>query len=297
MRPQGTVDPSPPETLWLEGVGGVALAVDYWPGERQPILAVHGLASNARLWWAVASTLAEAGHAVAALDQRGHGRSDKPSWGYDFATIVDDLGSVIAQLASAKGDLWSNPLLAGQSWGGNVVLEAAARRAGHPSAIACVDGGTIELRDSFTTWEECRTKLAPPSLAGMRASRLEGIIRSAHPTWPEEGIRATLANVEVRSGGTIAPWLGRENHLKILQALWDHQPSKLYAGIEVPVLLIPADNREENASAKRAAIDQAEAAIPRCRVRWVEGDHDLHAQHPTVIAELLHAATQEDFFP
>ena len=54
--------------------------------ERRPFLLVHGLSSNARTWDGVAAELSAAGHPVVAIDQRGHGRSEKPpiSAGYDF---------------------------------------------------------------------------------------------------------------------------------------------------------------------------------------------------------------------
>jgi hypothetical protein len=31
-------------------------------------------------------------------------------------------------------------------------------------------------------------------------------------------------------------------------------------------------------------------------VQWVPGDHDLHAQHPDVVADLVHQAADERFF-
>ena len=43
-----------------------------------PILLLHGLASAARIWDFVAPLLAEHGYVVTALDQRGHGESEKP---------------------------------------------------------------------------------------------------------------------------------------------------------------------------------------------------------------------------
>ena len=42
------------------------------------------------------------------------------------------------------------------------------------------------------------------------------MIRAMHPDWPETGIPGTLANVEVRADGTIAPWLTLDRHLAIL---------------------------------------------------------------------------------
>ena len=53
-----------------------------------PFVLVHGLSSNARLWDGVGERLRERGHSSAALDQRGHGHSDKPESGYDFATVT-----------------------------------------------------------------------------------------------------------------------------------------------------------------------------------------------------------------
>ena len=51
-------------------------------GDATPFLLVHGLASTARTWELVMPLLADAGHPVAAIDQRGHGLSDKPDDDY-----------------------------------------------------------------------------------------------------------------------------------------------------------------------------------------------------------------------
>ena len=78
-----------------------------------PFLLVHGLASNARLWDGVARRLASAGHSAVAVDLRGHGHSDKPESGYDFATIVEDMRALIGALGLG----FERPILVGQSWG------------------------------------------------------------------------------------------------------------------------------------------------------------------------------------
>src|ERR1700739_1745131 len=99
-----------------------------------PVLLVHELPSNPRLWNGVAERLAAAGHPVAAIDQRGHGQSDKPDDRYDFATLTDDLIAVLHDLGG------QTPWLAGQSWGANVVLELAARHPGSTAGLVLVDG-------------------------------------------------------------------------------------------------------------------------------------------------------------
>lgn len=275
--------------------GGVRLAVDTWAGERTGMLLVHGLASNARLWDGVAGCLVKLGHAVATVDQRGHGRSEKPDWGYDFATVCDDLAVVTSALGDGLGGdrrPWQAPLAVGQSWGANVVLELAWRRPELVAGVACVDGATSDLAERFSTWESCREALAPPRLAGTPAGDFEAMIRRAHPTWPESGIAGMLANVEVRSDGTVAPWLSFEHHLMILEALYWHSPSSRLRDLQVPVLLLPADTGDGLwTAAKRASVEAALGANPLVRARWFSpADHDVQAQFPEELADVLHAA-------
>ena len=258
------------------------------------MLAVHGLASNARMWDGVAAQLATMGHPVAAVDLRGHGRSDKPDSGYDFGTVAADLAAVIEALEwQGQG----RPLAAGQSWGGNVVLELASRHPDAVRAIACIDGGTLDLSTQFATWEAARAALTPPRLVGMPAADFEAAVRAMHPDWPETGIRGALANIEVRPDGTIAPWLTLERHLEILRQLWEYRPADRYALVPVPVLLVPADSGDRSwAASKQASLKQAEAALPIVQTRWLSGDHDLHAQYPAGIASLLHQASLAEFW-
>ena len=252
-------------------------------GEGVPLLLVHGLASNARMWDGVAEVLAAAGHPVVAVDQRGHGRSSKPDEGYDFHTIVSDLIALIASLG------WVRPIVAGQSWGGNVVIELGATHPELAGAIAAVDGGFIELADRFPDWDQCRLALAPPRLIGTPAATIEQWMRSGHPGWPESGIAGSMANFEVRTDGTIAPWLTFERHMMILEALYAHRPSTRFAHLTVPTMLIPADTGDVAwTNDKQAAVDNALERLEFGMVRWFSpADHDIHAQYPVELAEVL----------
>ena len=258
-----------------------------------PMLLVHGLASNARLWDGVAERLAAAGHPVAAVDQRGHGQSDKPDSGYDFATLTDDLLTVLHDLG------WQTAWLAGQSWGANVVLEVGARHPDAAAGLVLVDGGTMELGGRYADWATCEAVLAPPPLNGTSAARFEHLVRTNHPDWPESGIAGTLANVEVLGDGTIRPWLSRSNHMTILRHMWEHRLSERYPLVKIPVLVLPAEDQGNQRwmAGKRQEVARAGAALERSVTRWIPGDHDLHAQHPDLIAELIHDATGSGLFP
>src|SRR5919201_5850693 len=106
----------------------IELAYRDWPGDGQPIVLLHGLSSSSRIWDQVAARLAPRWRVVA-LDQRGHGRSDKPDEGYDFETIVADDRAALAALAAER------PVLVGHSWGGNAALQYAVDVAPGPRAL------------------------------------------------------------------------------------------------------------------------------------------------------------------
>lgn len=268
---------------------GVELAADSWLPADGGVLAgapvfvlVHGLASNARLWDGVAARLVECGYGAVTVDLRGHGRSAKPDAPYDIPTVADDLAALIGALGLER------PVVAGQSWGGNVVVELAARHPGAVRGIVCVDGGWLELSSGFSSWEACREALAPPRLSGMPRADIERRIRGSHPDWPETGIAGALANFEVRADDTIAPWLTFDRHIAVLRGLWEHHPSQRYAAVQAPVLLVPAIADEPaHAGPKRTAVELALARLPNARVRWFAGDHDIHAQHPGELADVM----------
>ena len=54
---------------------GVRLHARDWGGDGPPVILLHGLASNCRIWDGVAPLLAAAGFRTVAVDQRGHGES------------------------------------------------------------------------------------------------------------------------------------------------------------------------------------------------------------------------------
>ncbi len=281
---------------WLP-VRGLKLHIRRWDVGQAPspapFVLVHGLASNARTWDAVARRLQAAGHPVVSVDQRGHGWSDKPDTGYTFDEVTADLRELIGQLR------FQRPVVAGQSWGGGVVADFAARYQDVPGMIVLVDGGFSEMASrSGSTWERISVDLKPPSFLGHPQSDLEDLLRKYHPDWTEEGIQSSLANFEVLPDGTIRPWLSLERHMQILRALWEHHSSELFPKITVPALLCPAFNGEgERVERKRESVDQASKAIPRARVHGFEDtDHDIHIQRPEALTDLMLQALADGFY-
>lgn len=263
---------------------GVRLSVRQWPGGRPEFLLVHGLASNARLWDEVAGHLAAAGHAVHAPDLRSHGESDAPPDGYDTATAAADL----AALADAPG--LSRLVVAGQSWGASVAVRLAVDRPDLVGALALVDGGWGDLRAEFGSWEACEAALRPAELDGLPAEGLRRYLAEEHRDWSTAAIEATAANLRVRPDGRLERPLTIPRHLAILRSMWDDPVLPWLGRVTVPTLLVPAlPGDEARATRKRERVGAAAAALagPATTREYVDADHDLHAQHPTELAEDL----------
>lgn len=260
---------------------GPRLHLRQWPGEKVPFLLLHGLASNARTWDRVAAGLHAAGHPVAAVDQRGHGGSDKPATGYDLATAVDDAARVVGALG------WERPIVVGQSWGGTIVLQLAAQHPGLTRAVGCVDGGYLDLHmHPGPAWRTVSRQLRPPNLLGMPRSKLERVIRSHNPEWDDEGVEATLANFETLCDGTVRPWLSLERHMAIVRAMWELDTAALFTRVGEPVLLCVAERGRMPPEVRRRQVVAAEAGIRRCAVRWfADTDHDIHVHRPSLLAQ------------
>jgi len=299
-RDNGTMS-SPWVTSMVAAPDGTKLRVIDWSAPQSspgiPIVLLHGLASNARLWDGPARCLSHIGHSVMAMDLRGHGHSEKPDHGYSVPEIAADVAHVIETLAATQSK-WTRPLVIGQSWGGNIVVELAAQFPSLIRGIVAVDGGTIDLSHSFAEWEECERTLRPPQLVGMHYDRLRAYIRAAHPDWSEEAIDGQMHNMEKRSDDTIAPYLTMDRHMTILRHLWEDRPVNKWPLIKLPVLFTPASkSHDEHTAMKRQQIAHALSQLPHARVEWFEpADHDLHAQFPDRFAAVVDHAISTGFF-
>jgi non-heme chloroperoxidase len=62
------------------------------------VVLIHGWPLTSASWEYQARTLCESGYRVIAYDRRGFGRSDWPSWGYDYDTLASDLAAILDKL-------------------------------------------------------------------------------------------------------------------------------------------------------------------------------------------------------
>ncbi len=277
------VKPERTDVVVADGVSLSSIVREARPDKRAFLL-VHGLASNARLWDGVSDYLFEAGHSSVAVDLRGHGLSSRPDGGYDFATVSDDLSTVVE---SALG----RPVIAvGQSWGGNIAIELAVRHPDLVTGVVCVDGGFIKLSDPFPDWEEARRQLAPPAFPGATMDEMRQRARQRFPDWSAAAIEGQLANFEVDDDGFVRARLRRELHMKILRHLWEHDPDVIARTVAVPTLVIAVD---EEVDGRGRRVEQFARSLALGTVEWLDAHHDVHAHRPKEVARLLMAFAED----
>jgi pimeloyl-ACP methyl ester carboxylesterase len=95
--------------------------VDDYGGSGRPVVLIHGWPLSGESWSKQVPALESAGYRAITYDRRGFGRSDKPTTGYTYDSLTDDLQAVLSAL-----DL-HDVTLVGFSMGGGEVARYLAK--------------------------------------------------------------------------------------------------------------------------------------------------------------------------
>ena len=171
--------PTPGERSTMEAGGRDWSFLTWGRPSDPPLLLVHGVTSNAGIWWRVGPAVAASGRRVTAVDMPGHGPNPTWSGRNRFSDTAIDLAAFIR----ATGlDI---PALAvvGHSWGAMVTahLPGAGIR---PAAIILVDPPylTLEQLEALT---RDPTERPYDALADARSA-----VRLANPDWSDGDVDA-----------------------------------------------------------------------------------------------------------
>jgi pimeloyl-ACP methyl ester carboxylesterase len=144
-----------------------------------PLLLVHGVTSNAGIWWRVAPALAASGRRVIAVDMPGHGPDPTWSGRHRFADTAAELAAFIR---AAELDV---PGLAvvGHSWG--AMVSAHLPGAGiRPTTLVLLDPPYLSLEQLEALTRE-PTERPYQTLDEARAA-----VRLANPGWSDGDVEA-----------------------------------------------------------------------------------------------------------
>lgn len=123
-------------TINVDGVGIHCLIAG--PAGAPPVVFVHGLGGSLATWSLNLPAFAER-FRVCALDLPGAGASDKPSAGYEVASLANAVARVMEEL----GADWLPANLVGHSLGGAVALTLAERFPGRVRRLVLLDSAGL----------------------------------------------------------------------------------------------------------------------------------------------------------
>lgn len=156
-----------------------------WPTLRwgrvgdPPVLLVHGVTSNAGIWWRVGPAIAAAGKQVIAVDMPGHGRTGGPARSHRFPDTASELAGFIRAAALDRSDL----AVVGHSWGGMVTAHLPAAGLA-PSTVILLDPPVLTLARLRALTE------SPTERDYATLDEAIAAVRLANPDWSERDVEA-----------------------------------------------------------------------------------------------------------
>lgn len=150
------------------------LATDDTPGERVPIVLLHGLTATRRYVVMGSRALERAGHRVVAYDARGHGESD-PAQPYDYASLAADLLGVLDESGIDRA------VLAGASMGAHTAVRVALDA---PDRVA----GLVLVTPAFLPGEPTDLERWDALARGLREGGVDGFVAA----YGEPGVPAAM---------------------------------------------------------------------------------------------------------
>jgi pimeloyl-ACP methyl ester carboxylesterase len=171
--------PTPGERSTLEADGRDWTFLTWGGAADPPLLLVHGVTSNAGIWWRVGPALAASGRCVTAVDMPGHGPSPTWSGRHRFSETAAELAAFIRAAGLAVPAL----AVVGHSWGAMVTahLPGAGIR---PASIVLLDPPYLTLEQLEALTRE------PTERPYETTDDARAAIRQTNPEWSDGDVEA-----------------------------------------------------------------------------------------------------------
>ncbi len=272
---------------WQEGSierEGTRLAyIDSGSGERCVVL-VHGVNQNRRTWELLLPWLDD-GYRYLALDQRGHGKSDRPGVTYTPGDLVADLQAIVTELGLRRY------AIAGHSLGGWVGMQQAAAQ---PEQVAGLVIGDMtaapRLESTSQSREAMRAALQPGAGDASWADADEAFayLKATSTIEGEQQVRARMRQqLRRRADGRLERDRSATVAKAILEDVWQTDLWPLLPRIKCPVAVVHAQHSDIlNAETARRMAE----TIPNAElVEVADSYHNLQLFRPREFASAINA--------
>ncbi|WP_067567737.1 alpha/beta fold hydrolase [Nocardia acidivorans] len=265
---------------YFQTTDGTTLAYEDY-GTGAPLVFIAGWSLHADMWEYQLHYFVERGYRCILLDRRGHGRSDRPSTGYDVNTRADDIAALIEHL-----DLNDFAMVAHSAGGGEVVRYLSRHGQERVNRIALLAPAI-----PFMCQTEDNPFGAPRAMFEASAAQL----KSERPQWFAEraqgyfathlrrGTSQAVIDMEMRRCLSASAYATIAVQAELFNS--DHRPD--VAAVTVPLLLLHglADQSIPIDIASRQAVKLAPHAV--LKEYWDAG-HGLYITHAAEVnADIL----------
>jgi pimeloyl-ACP methyl ester carboxylesterase len=188
--------------------GDVSLSAVDFGGRGPPVILLHGLAGYAGEWTESASWLRER-HRVVALDQRGHGASERLPPTVVPGAFVEDVVTWLDALGLERASV------VGQSFGGLIAFLAAARHPGRITRLVVAEaspspdaGAEAEMREWLESWPVPFPDEEAAMVARLHDAALETVLGAGHDVHLEQPANGAASCSLFLDAGTYVPPTG-----------------------------------------------------------------------------------------
>jgi pimeloyl-ACP methyl ester carboxylesterase len=241
-------------------------------GSGKPVVLIHGWPLSGASWEKQVPALLDAGYRVISYDRRGFGHSSKPTSGYDYDTLADDLHKLITKL-----DLYDVTLVGFSMGGGEVARYLGTRRKRVSKAVfmAAIPPFLLKTSDNPAGVESNVFDGIKKSISTDRLAFLSGFLFNFYNFDLLRGKQ--ISDELVRHSWNIAAGASPKGTLDCVQA-WLTDFRKDLTRIRVPTLVIHGD--ADRIVPLAASGKRTHEAVKGSRLVVIEGGpHGLNWTH------------------
>lgn len=234
---------------------------------------MHGITANASVWDPILEALSPM-FRVVAIDQRGHGRSDKPAAGYTAADYAQDVIDLITTCGEPA-------LLVGHSLGARNALTAAAMAPQLVAGVVAIDFTPfieVEVLDAL------ETRVRGGDRVFDSHEEIVGYLTGRYERLPNAAIRRRAANGYVEIDGALVPLADPTAMVETAVGLREDLAPTLRALASPALLIRGGDSELVSADAFRKTAELR----PDLQTQIVPGaDHYVPEEAPDAISDAI----------
>lgn len=260
----------------MVSVGDISLSVDFSGEGSTSLVLLHGVTANLAVWEPVVAILEESFH-IMAVDQRGHGQSDKPATGYAAADYSSDVARLIEGRAHG-----GRAVIVGHSLGSrNAIVTASSS----PDVVAGFVGIDFTPFIEDEVFDALEQRVTGGSRSFESRDEVEEYLSSRYPAIPRDAIVRRARHGFVEEGGSFRPLADPSAMVQTVRGLRESLEAAL-SNVSSPGLLVRG---ADSVLVTAAAFENTKKLRPDLEYALVSGaDHYVPEEKPVEIARLVH---------